>query len=461
MNYESFSSEGEAVSNEGYKKTIKLKKRLSSKQLKDFHTTKSTIVQSTNYLSRKSNWFWLKYSYWSNFKRGLTWGIIVTSTVIVSSGFGAALTKIDAVEKTIAQSILPHINSQPSANSNILEMPLNILLIEVKPDIQSLVKLEPGKKSKSKKILVLRFDPQIGLTKVINIPLDSQVKLPGSGWGTIADAHRRGGVAMTTKMVEQLMKNVEIDRHLQATSQTYQQLAASGKLNLKGCDSRIQACASMSEQIEIQQKGFEAIRQRLSISTYLNNFHQKINRIRPNLNTNITTQEFIAIANFVKTLEQDNVSINFLPSYTPGEMLTIEQDKISASQQLQNTQLSQTNNTFTPKSAEPIINSTEDDPLLKSLPIIVENNTNNLELGIKVVDYLRSQNFQDVYLVGHIPIELKQTKIVAGHDQLKLASYLQDTLGVGNLKHQENHTNEAVTLRLGNDANYLTQDNLF
>lgn len=460
MNYEPFSREGEAVSNEGYKKTIKLKKHLSPKRLKKFHTTKPTIVRSASYSNKESNWFWLRYGYLSSFKRGLFWGMIVTLTAIISAGFGAALTKIDVVEKTIKQSVLPHETPQKSANSNVLDMPLNVLLIEVKPDIQSLVKLEPGAKSKSQKILVLEFDPQIGLAKVVNIPLDSQVKVPGAGWGTIADAHRRGGVALTTKMVEQLMNNVEIDRHLQATSQTYQQLTASGKLNLKGCDSRIQDCTSMSKQIEIQQKGFEAIRQRLNISAYLNNFQQNINKIRPNLNTNITTQEFIAIANFVKTLEQDNVSINFLPSYTPGEMLTTEQEKISASQQLQNTQLSQTNNTFTPTSAEPIINFAEDDPLLKSLPIVVENNTNNLELGIKIVDYLQSQNFQDVYLVGHIPLELEQTKIIASHDQLKLASYLQDTLGIGNLKQKENSTNKSVILRLGNDANYLTQDNL-
>jgi len=455
MNHKPFSNEGEAISDQDYKKTTKLKKRSNPNRLEKSPSTQSNVTNS----AIESNWFWHKYSCWSSFKRGLLWGIIVTSTAIFSAGFGAALSKIDAVEQAIVNNILPNVNKQNSANSIALDIPLNILLIEIKPNNQSMVKFEPGDKSESKKILVLKFDPRIGLAQVINIPLDSRVKVPGLGWGTIANAHRHGGKAMTTQMVEQLMTNVKIDRHLQATSQTYQRLTNSGKLSLKGCDSRILDCDSTSKQIEIQEEEFEAIRQRLNIPAYLSSFQQEVKNIGPNLDSNISAREFIAIANFVKTLDRDNVSINFIPSYTPGEITNVGPSKISASPQLQNTQKSQNQDLFTSTLSKKIASFEDEKILIIDHPIAVENTTDNLELGKKVVNYLRSQNFQNVHLVGHIPLELEQTKIIAGQGQLRSARYLQDILGFGDLKHNENNKNRAVTVRIGNDASYLAQYN--
>ncbi len=50
-------------------------------------------------------WFWQKHSQWSYFKRGLFWGGIISCTAIFSAGCGAALTKINLVEKAIQRGL--------------------------------------------------------------------------------------------------------------------------------------------------------------------------------------------------------------------------------------------------------------------------------------------------------------------------------------------------------------------
>ncbi len=52
---------------------------------------------------------------------------------------------------------------------------------------------------------------------------------------------------------------------------------------------------------------------------------------------------------------------------------------------------------------------------------------------MKVVNYLRQQNFGNVYLVEHIPLKLKQTQIVVNHDRLKTANYVKNVLDFGRL----------------------------
>jgi anionic cell wall polymer biosynthesis LytR-Cps2A-Psr (LCP) family protein len=184
-----------------------------------------------------------------------------------------------------------------------------------------LVKLDRDFVGKSQTILLLKFDPQQGLAEAINIPTDTRVKIPKLGWGTIADAHAYGGSALVSKMVNQLMEGVFVDRYVRATSQTWQHLSYSGKLTLASCDDRIQNCRNKAEQIIRQEDSFETIRQHLGVSPYVTDFQTIVTQLQPELDSNMSVPEIMSIINFIQELDSDQISVNLLPGYTPGKTI--------------------------------------------------------------------------------------------------------------------------------------------
>lgn len=301
-------------------RTIHEEDRFShSKPLKEF---KVSIDQLEWGSIHEPRWFGNKYFYWSHFKRGLFWGTVVSFTAILSAGCGVALTKVDSIENAIAQRISSRSSPGQIAKQLPLTTPLNVLLIEV----------DRNDKAQIQNVLVLKLDPRIGFAKVINIPADSRIELSGGGWRTVADAYRDGGIKLISRSIEELMNDVKIDRYLKADSGVFEYLATRVKVSLTHCEQVIPDCSSTSEQIQWQEGEFEVIRQRLRVPAYFTNFAQTVAKIKPNLDSNLSVQEFVSIADFVRELKGNNVSINFLPQkteyrspgYTSSEAILID-----------------------------------------------------------------------------------------------------------------------------------------
>ena len=378
--------------------------------------------------------FWFR----SHFNRGLLWGAIFSLTAVSSGMFGMALTRIDGVNLAIAQRLNPRLINTPEKPAT-LNLKSSILLVEVKSNADEIVEFYADSQGKLHNVLLLHLNPKLELAKAINIPLDSQVKLPGDKPGTINDAYRIGGMELLTKAIGQISHDYKVDRFVRATPEIFQQLTSSGKIIWKKCDPRISNCQDKSEQIARQQTAFETIRQRLNIPSYWSSFESAIARIEPSLDTNISVPEIIALANFVKELDSNSITVNLLAEYTPGR--------------------SQPNRVVkSPKDRGDRFSSEQNLPLgsdrYKYRAIAIQNTTDNPELGRQVVAYLRHRNFQDVYLVRHLPLKLEQTKIVVAEDELETARYLQSVLGFGKLK-QELIPLGDLTIQLGEDALYL------
>ncbi|PSB12208.1 hypothetical protein C7B62_02925 [Pleurocapsa sp. CCALA 161] len=136
--------------------------------------------------------------------------------------------------------------------------------------------------------------------------------------------------------------------------------------------------------------------------------------------------------------EPNRLSDNSLPKSTP---------KLA----LQNSQATSTIKTPQPLSSQQSSVLARKNSVQNNL-IEVQNTTNNPELGRQVVAYLRQQNFRHVYLVQHIPLKLKQTKIVSNYGQVETADYLKNILGFGNLEAQSTLQQPKLLLQLGEDA---------
>ncbi|BAZ46093.1 cell envelope-related transcriptional attenuator [Chondrocystis sp. NIES-4102] len=272
-------------------------------------------------------WFWRLHSSWSSFVRGLFWGGIIASTAIVSASLGVGLTRIAVVEKVIAQTIDYKTYQARSdtqvqrSNQPSLTRPVNILLIEVPNDPNDLLAFDRDFVGRTKTILLLKFNPQLGTVEAINIPTNSRVKIPGLGWGTIADAHSQGGTALVSQMISQLLPDVVIDGYMRATTQTWRQLSASGKLTLVDCNGRIENCQDRKEQVLRQENTFKSIRQHLSVPAYLNNIKITASELQSQLDSNISASEIMLIINFIQELESDKITVSLLPGYIPGKTM--------------------------------------------------------------------------------------------------------------------------------------------
>ena len=387
------------------------------------------------YFIHQPQWFWRRHYQWSNSQRGFFWGTVISFTAICSAGCGMALTQFSWIEQAIARQIGFNY-AMNKDNLPSLVNSLNVLLIEV----------DTRAEIADNRVLVLKFNSQTGSVEVINIPLASRVKLPGFGWATIAESYEYGGMALALEAVEQLTKT-EVDRYLAATAETLTELTSSSNLVLGGCDSQILDCTSADAEIQRQSEQLAAIRQRLQNQAYFNNFEKTVARLKPDLDSNISMAEFVELASFSQKLKPNKIAINFWESDTAKSNFAFKQTQ-------RNSQL--------PSSADLKLSSSKGAIAVKPLPtllnssIAVQNTTETPELGRRMVNYLRRQNFRDVYLIEHIPLKLTQTAIVADRQQLQAAKKLKGVLGFGNLKSAKNKS-DGLIIRIGDDARNLPQ----
>ena len=414
--------------------------RLGSVSVTDRHSGNNL---SNNWVTMLQTGFGLgsKQSSWSNFGRGLFWGGIVGLTAVFSASCGMALTQIDVVEKAIARTIELNLPTAKSVSKQSLTKPINVLLIEVEPREEEIVRFSQDFAGKSKTILLLQFKPGSNTTKIINIPVNSRVKIPGFGWGTIDDANKYGGSSLVSQSVTQLLKEIAIDRYIRATPSTFNRLIYSGKIIFNDCDVLLKNCSDPTEKIARQQMGVETIRQRLNIPVYLNSFESTLKETRSDLDTNLSLSEAMSIANFVKELESDSITVDLVSNYTLGK-------SIDNSERLRKSQQSKTN-------TELIKPSLKNSRSFKDLSIAVQNTTENPELGMRFVNYLRRQNLQDVYLVEHIPLKLNKTKIIVDRSQLDRAKQLKNIIGFGKLEPKSHFQQKPLTIQIGEDARHL------
>ena len=386
-------------------------------------------------------WFWLQHSRWSYFGRGLFWGGLVSSISVFSAIGGIALTTIDVVEQQISRQLKGNFLGT-NASSPILTTPWQILLVEVEPDADALVGFSPTSSGKSKNILLLELQPEQNFARVLTIPGDSRLEIPGFGVGTVNDAYRVGGIDALSRSLEGADEKIAIDRYLRTSPEVFRQLIDSGKINLADCDSRLQDCLDLDERIVRQQTVLKTIRQRLNIPGYYASFQNAIAEAEPQLDTNLSNRELISVANFIKELEPDRLTVKLLPDYTPAVAPgTVANSPRNDSQ-------------FSDRSASGL--DTGASSYIQNRPVAVQNTTDDPELGRRVVAYLRSRNFRDVYLVRHIPLKLEQTRIVTNYGQVETANYLKNVLGFGNLE-AKSRPQQQLMLQLGEDALYLPQ----
>jgi LCP family protein required for cell wall assembly len=369
-----------------------------------------------------------------------------------------------------------------------LSRPVNILVMGIKvtsndvpdqghPDLgyHALVNSFEGL---SDSMLLLRFDPEKDYVTVLSIPRDTKTLVRGRGVTKINEANYHGGPALAAESVGSLLNDVPIDRYIRINVQGVEKfIDALGGLNLyvpkdmKYTDHSQHLYIDLKEgqqhldgekalqflrfrydaygdigRVQRQQTFMRAlIEQTLNPRTILR-MPDILSVVRTYLDTNLTTNELIAIAGFTGQKDRSNINMVMLP----GDFNIPEEGELSY--WLPNhDKISEVMAQHFEIQSDYYNASHESDPA--RLKIAVQSNKDNQETGQKVVDYLQANGYRRAFLTQQFATQpLLKTKIVAQQGDNYSAAQIRADLGVGEVIVESTGVlTSDITIQLGQD----------
>ncbi len=369
-----------------------------------------------------------------------------------------------------------------------LSRPVNILVMGIDPIPNATSTSEELFKGRSDTLLLVRFDKMAESINVLSIPRDTQVEIPGVGWGKINEANYWGGVELATQVIQENLNQVPIDRYIRVSSGAFKEL-----VNLLGgvevfvpqamsyIDKTQQLKIDLSPgwqtidgeqadqfvrfrgdgdgdigRVQRQQALLQAIQERLNHPTVLPRLPQIIRVMQKYIDTNLSFEELMTMASFGLKLEENQVKMVMLPgegnnldeNYTSYWVIDeLERDRIM-------------HQYFQQDSKDYLLSTLESsDPEFPfNLKIAIQNASGNANADQQILDYFNRKGFYNAYLVSDWPDEQQQTQIIAQQGDLKSAELLQELLEFGQIEAASiGAIGSELTLRIGKDWSARSQ----
>ncbi|WP_232014577.1 LCP family protein [cyanobacterium endosymbiont of Rhopalodia gibberula] len=445
------------------------------------------------------------------FYRGLLWGIIFSCTAALSATVGATITLFSPLSEKlipfIEQIQFPweqkNLNPETDTSSAVtsqpqqreegmvlqyrLSRPVNILVL----GIDRVPDAPPGSLDafggRSDTILILRFDPSDYSVKILSIPRDSRVNIPGVGYTKVNDANIYRGPALTARVLSKTLNNVPIDRYVRVTTDVFTKLVnlvggvevfVSHPMKYEDKTQNLKIDLEAGQQIlsgeqaehfarfrkdsygdigrvQRQQILLKALLQRLYTPTILPQIPKAISLLEQSIDTNLTLEEMLTLANFGRQVERKNVQMVMLP----GRFSQEDEFDSRSYWVLSSGGIDQIMQEYFDVTSEwrPLRHRSSN-----RVRIALQNAADDSELGKKMVEYLADHDFRNVYVIKDSPRLLGETEIVVQKGDLKAAQQLQTLLGLGRVEASSTgDLDSQITLRIGLDAkNLVLEDSL-
>ncbi len=356
-----------------------------------------------------------------------------------------------------------------------LSRPMNILVMGLEP-VKGAVDGSPESLvGKSDTILLVRLNPLDKSIRVLSIPRDTIITLPGEGLTKVSDANAKGGPVLAARVVSRTLNNAPIDRYIRISTSGLRQLVdelggvdvfvpkpmdyldstaglsinlVSGWQTLNG--EQAEQFARFHEpglgdlpRVQRQQTLVAALLQRLNSPTVLPRLPQLTRIMRKYFDTNLKTEEMMALANFSLKVDRDNFQMSMLP----GGFSKFSKDPNSYWLNMAGQQSLLNNYTGV---AIPEVESGLRP--ISQLKIAIQNATNQPSLTEKVVKYLRGKGFTKIYTVPDWPDPQRQTQIIVQRGTRQLGLSLNKVLGLGQIQVSSAGDLESdLTIRIGKD----------
>jgi polyisoprenyl-teichoic acid--peptidoglycan teichoic acid transferase len=332
---------------------------------------------------------------------------------------------------------------------------------------------------RSDTMLLINIDPDTKGVSLLSIPRDTQVEIPTVGTTKINDANATGGPALAARVVSRTLNDVPIDRYVRVSTNAFRELVdllggidvyvpqpmqytdVTQKLKIDLPQGWQTLNGDQAEQfarfrhdaygdigrVQRQQSLLKALRDRLTNPTVITRVPQIIRVMQKYVDTNLSPEEFLALANFALKLDQQQLKMVMLPGRfsTPDEyvasywILNPEGRDRVMQQYFKVAPLLFNSDSSTPRSAQ-------------DLQIAVQNASGQPEIGHQVADLLKSQGFNKVYVVENWPDTLRETQVIVQGGDLDAATLLQQALKVGRVEvASTGDIDSDLTVRVGED----------
>lgn len=356
-----------------------------------------------------------------------------------------------------------------------LSRPMNILIMGIEPVAGTIDGSPENFAGKSDTMMLVRLNPSDKSIRVLSIPRGTMIAIPEQGLTQVSEANAKGGPVLAARVVSRSLNNAPIDRYIRISTSGFRQLVdqlggvdvfvpqtmnyqdhsgdlsinlVSGWQNLNG--EQAEQFARFRElgmgdlpRIQRQQALITALMQKLNSPTVLPRLPQLTRIMRKYFDTNLKTEEMMALANFSVNVERDSFQMAMLP----GTFSKFSQD--ANSYWLNMTGQQSLLNDFTGVNVAGI---TSDTRPISAQRVAVQNTTNQPQLTEKVITYLKQKGFTNVYPVPDWPDTQNQTQIIVQKGNRQPGVDLQQVLGLGQVEVSGNGDLESdLTIRIGKD----------
>ncbi len=375
----------------------------------------------------------------------------------------------------------------PNESSNLVSMigntlgyritrPVNILImgIDAVPEAEG----NPARafEGRTDTMLLVRVDPIEKTANVLSIPRDTQVYVGGLGYTKVNHANMEGGPELAAQTVSSNLDGVTVDRYIRISTQAFRELVdllggveVNVPVRMRYTDLTQQLEIDLQPGVQIlsgaqaeqfarfrsdalgdvgrvqrQQQLLRALKDRLTSPTTIPRIPQAVQIVQTYLDTNLTLDETLALADFALQLDRDAFRMVILP----GRFSMPDESRISY-WVINQTEKARIMRDFF------AVNSVSSEPVQRTytnMRIAVQNATDDPRTGSRVVRYLRSQGFENVYLISDWAEDEAESQIIAQSGDLQGAQIVESLLGVGRVvSASTGEISSDLTLRIGMD----------
>lgn len=411
----------------------------------------------------------------------LGWAMVFSGTAVVAAISGALFATSVPLPQWVSQEAAQPLNLidlwQTGFRYNVTR-PVNILIMGV--DIP-----EPGERGadslftgRSDTMLLVRINPESNTVDILSIPRDTQVDIPGEGIAKINHANLAGGPELVAETIQSNLGPVPIDRYVRVSTgalrelvdllggvevmvpqrMVYQDVTQGLNIDLEegwqtlNGDQAEQFARFRADgngdigRVQRQQILMKALKERLTHPTIIPRLPQVMRVIMRDIDTNLTLEETLALANMAMQVEPSDLRMVMLPG-----RFSQPDEYIASYWILDPVATQQVMNGFFQLADIALLSST-DNQAVTDLPIAVQNASGEARVANEVADYLRQEGFENVYVVADWPSQVQRTQVIAQRGDLESAEIVTSILNVGRVTAESTGDLESeLTIRVGQD----------
>ena len=403
-------------------------------------------------------------------------------SAVVSAVVGAGL----VLMTPLPASMVPAGSRQPFSLGDLwrqgfrykITRPVNILVmgIDLPLDLPNSQMSNDVFAGRSDTMLLVHLDPASQTISMLSIPRDTQVDIPELGIEKINYANAAGGSKLAAQVVSRTLNGVTIDRYLRVSTGAFRELVNlvggidiyvpqrmeytdnTQKLKIDLQPGQQTLNGEQAEQfarfrndgngdigrVQRQQQVIRALKDKVSSPAMVTKLPQAIELFRQYIDTNLTVEEMLAVADLGLDLNQDTFQMVMLAGRASTAAESVASywilDPVAKDQVMQEH--------FGVSSAAAI--TQKNDP--KDLRVAVQNASGNPSLGSQIAAYLQDKGFINVYVIEDSPGAQPQTQIIAQNGDMETAKMLEGLLGLGEIiPASTGDIRSDVTIRVGDD----------